>query len=83
MSLTAKEFTLLLYFVQHNETYIPREELAREVWKVDFNTGTNFVEVYVSYIRNKVAKDFEVKLIHSRKGFGYIFKSGLSDEDQN
>lgn len=83
LSLTAKEFALLLYFVQHREKYITREELAREVWKVDFNTGTNFVEVYVSYIRNKVDKDFDVKLIHSRKGFGYLFKAGSIDENQN
>jgi len=83
ISFTAKEFSLLQYFMKHREKYITREELAREVWKVDFNTGTNFVEVYVSYIRNKLEKDFSTKLIHSRKGFGYLLKAEPDDENSN
>jgi two-component system copper resistance phosphate regulon response regulator CusR len=54
---------------------IPRAELAKNVWNVDFDTGTNMVEVYVNYLRKKIDRDFEKKLIHTQFGMGYVLKS--------
>lgn len=74
IELTAKEFALLEYFLRNQGKVISRAELARNIWKVDFDTGTNMVEVYVSYLRNKVDKGFDKKLIHTQFGMGYICK---------
>lgn len=72
--LTAKEFSLLEYFLNNPGKVISRAELARNIWKVDFDTGTNMVEVYVNYLRKKIDKEFEKKLIHTQFGMGYILK---------
>lgn len=74
INLTAKEHALLEYFIRNPNKVISREELAEKVWSLDFDTGTNIVEVYVSYLRNKIDKTFEPKLIHTKKGMGYIFR---------
>src|SRR6478736_5615505 len=62
IDLTAKEFSLLEYFLNNPGKIISRAELARNIWKVDFDTGTNMVEVYVNYLRKKVDKGFDKKL---------------------
>ena len=72
--LTSKEFSLLEYFLRNQDRVIPRAELSKHVWKVDFDTGTNMVEVYVNYLRKKIDKDFGSKLIHTQFGMGYILK---------
>lgn len=74
IELTAKEFRLLEYFIRTPNTVISRAELAKEIWNIDFNTGTNIVEVYINYLRNKIDKPFERKLIHNLHGMGYILK---------
>jgi len=74
IDLTAKEFLLLEYFLRHPDKVIPRSELAKNVWNVDFDTGTNMVEVYVNYLRKKIDRDFDKKLIHTQFGMGYILK---------
>ena len=74
IELTAKEFSLLEYFLNNPGKVISRAELARNIWKVNFDTGTNMVEVYVNYLRKKIDKDFEKKLIHTQFGMGYILK---------
>ncbi len=74
IELTAKEFSLLEYFLNNPGKVISRAELARNIWKVDFDTGTNMVEVYVNYLRKKIDKEFEKKLIHTQFGMGYILK---------
>ncbi len=74
IDLTAKEFSLLEYFLRNPEKVIPRAELAKNVWNVDFDTGTNMVEVYVNYLRKKIDRDFDKKLIHTQFGMGYILK---------
>jgi two-component system copper resistance phosphate regulon response regulator CusR len=74
VELTAKEFKLLEYFMRKPETVIPRTELAKEIWNVDFNTGTNIVEVYINYLRNKIDKPFSKRLLHNLHGMGYILK---------
>lgn len=74
IELTVKEFALLEYFLRHPGKVISRAELAKNIWKVDFDTGTNMVEVYVSYLRNKIDKGYDLKLIHTQFGMGYILK---------
>jgi two-component system, OmpR family, copper resistance phosphate regulon response regulator CusR len=74
IELTAKEFLLLEYFLRHADKVIPRAELAKNVWDIDFDTGTNMVEVYVNYLRKKIDRDFDKKLIHTQFGMGYILK---------
>jgi two-component system, OmpR family, copper resistance phosphate regulon response regulator CusR len=74
IDLTTKEFSLLEYFLRNQGRVIPRAELSKHVWNVDFDTGTNMVEVYVNYLRKKIDKDFDGKLIHTQFGMGYILK---------
>ncbi|MEQ1584421.1 MAG: response regulator transcription factor [Cyclobacteriaceae bacterium] len=74
IDLTSKEFSLLEYFLRNQGRVIPRAELSKHVWNVDFDTGTNMVEVYVNYLRKKIDKDFDGKLIHTQFGMGYILK---------
>lgn len=75
IELTAKEFALLEYLLRHQGKVVSRAELARNIWKVDFDTGTNMVEVYVNYLRKKIDKEFEPKLIHTQFGMGYTIKT--------
>jgi len=72
--LTPKEYNLLEYLVQHPEKVLSREEIAKEVWGLTFDTGTNFIDVYINYLRKKVDKPFEDKLIHTRPGMGFIME---------
>jgi len=74
VELTTKEFKLLEYFIRRPNTVISRAELSRDIWNIDFNTGTNMVEVYINYLRNKIDKPFGKKLIHNIHGIGYILK---------
>jgi two-component system copper resistance phosphate regulon response regulator CusR len=75
ITLTAKEFTLLELFMRHPNKVLSREYIAEQVWKIDFDTGTNFIDVYVNYLRKKIEKDFKNKLIHTAIGMGYILKT--------
>jgi two-component system copper resistance phosphate regulon response regulator CusR len=75
ITLTPKEFNLLTYLVQNPERVLSREEIAQEVWGVNFDTGTNYIDVYINYIRKKVDKPFAEKLIHTRPGMGFILQS--------
>ncbi len=70
--LSPKEYNLLLYMVEHAETVISRIEIAEEVWHTHFDTGTNFIDVYINYLRKKIDKEFPVKLIHTKPGVGFI-----------
>ena len=75
ITLTAKEFALLELFMRHPNKVLSREYIAEQVWKIDFDTGTNFIDVYVNYLRNKIEKGFKNKLLHTVIGMGYILKS--------
>ena len=74
IKLTAKEFQLLEYLLRNKNRVVSRADLAINVWDVDFNTNTNVIDVYISYVRNKVDRDFEHKLIQTHVGMGYILK---------
>lgn len=72
--LTAKEYALLELFMQHPNKTLSRDYIAERVWGIDFDTKTNFIDVYVNYLRKKIEKGFEGKLIHTNIGMGYILK---------
>lgn len=72
IELTVKEYRLLEYFMTHQGVVLTRMALLKDVWDKNFDTNTNVVDVYVNYVRNKIDKDFEVKLIHTVVGVGYI-----------
>lgn len=74
IELTAKEFLLLEYFIRNKRRVISRSELAEKIWDITFDTGTNVIDVYVNYLRKKIDKGFEKKLIHTQIGFGYVMK---------
>lgn len=72
IKLTPKEFQLLEYFLSNPERVLSRAEIAENVWQTNFDTGTNFIDVYINYLRNKIDKKHEFKLIHTRVGMGFI-----------
>lgn len=74
IELTAREFTLLEYLMTNKGKVVSKMELAENVWDINFDTRTNFVEVYINYLRNKVDKGFSNKLIHTVVGMGYMLK---------
>lgn len=72
IELTPKEFSLIEYFMRNPERVIPKAELSEKVWEIDFDTNTNVVEVYMNYLRNKMDKQYDKKLIHTQFGIGYL-----------
>ncbi len=73
ITLTAKEYTLLEFFMRNPGRVLSRADIAADVWEITFDTGTNIVDVYVNILRKKIDKEFPTKLIHTRFGMGYIF----------
>ena len=74
INLTTKEFQLLEYLLRNKNKVVSRIDIAVNVWEVDFETNTNVIDVYISYVRNKVDKGFGHKLIQTHVGMGYILK---------
>lgn len=74
INLTAKEFTLLVLLARNKERVISKQEILEKVWDLSFDTGTNTIEVYISFLRNKIDKPYERKLIYTKPGFGYYIK---------
>jgi two-component system, OmpR family, copper resistance phosphate regulon response regulator CusR len=61
--------------MQNAGRVLSRVEIAEQVWETTFDTGTNFIDVYINYLRKKIDKDFPDKLIHTKTGMGFIFQS--------
>lgn len=81
LNLTAKEMELLTFFLQNKNKVVSKSTLAKMVWKIDFETGTNMVEVYVNYLRKKIDHDFSPKLLITHFGIGYeLHDPGTSDQ---
>jgi two-component system, OmpR family, copper resistance phosphate regulon response regulator CusR len=72
IELTAKEFLLLEYLAIHEGKVVSRNELSENVWGINFDTGTNVVDVYINFLRKKIDSSFDKKLIHTRIGLGYV-----------
>jgi len=75
IKLTPKEFKLLEYMLLNPERVLSRTEIAEKVWDTHFDTGTNFIDVYINYLRKKIDKEFSSKLIHTKPGMGFILKA--------
>ena len=75
--LTPKEFNLLRYMMENAEAVVSRLDISEKVWQIYIDTGTNFIDVYINYLRNKVDRDFPVKLIHTKQGVGFILSDKL------
>lgn len=72
--LTGKEFSLLVLLCKNRGKVISKKEIMESVWNMNFDTGTNTIEVYISFLRNKIDKPFANKLILTKSGFGYFIK---------
>ncbi|WP_066836056.1 response regulator transcription factor [Rufibacter ruber] len=72
--LTAREFALLEFFLKKQGKVLSRVDLLENVWDLNFDLGSNVVDVYVNYLRNKIDKDFPAKLLHTVVGMGYMLK---------
>jgi heavy metal response regulator len=75
IELTPKEFALLEFLLRRQEQILSRAVIAQHVWGVDYDTFTNVIDVYVNYVRKKIDDDFDVKLIHTVRGVGYVLKA--------
>lgn len=74
--LTATEYKLLLFFMKNKGRVVSRSEILNDVWDVGFDMGTNVVDVYVNYLRKKIDRPANTKLIHTVVGMGYVLKEG-------
>lgn len=71
IDLTAKEYLLLETFLKNRHKLLTRDFIIEKVWGIDFDPSTNIIDVYVNYLRKKIDRDFEPKLIHTKFGFGF------------
>ena len=74
IKLTSTEFRLLEFLMKNKNKVLSRIDILENVWDINFNMGTNVVDVYVNYLRNKVDKQFDSKLIQTVIGMGYTIK---------
>ncbi|OHD11428.1 MAG: DNA-binding response regulator [Spirochaetes bacterium GWD1_27_9] len=72
--LSAKEYALLEYMMRNPNAIITRTMITEHVWEISYDSFTNIIDVYINYLRNKIDKDFDVKLIQTIRGRGYILK---------
>lgn len=74
IELTAKEYSLLELFLKNPNRLLSRQYIAENVWDISFDTGTNVIDVYINFLRKKIDKGYETRLIHTKIGMGYILK---------
>ncbi|GGB86335.1 response regulator transcription factor [Dyadobacter sediminis] len=79
IDLTATEFRLLEYLLSNTNRVLNRMEILENVWDINFNLGTNVVDVYINYLRKKIDKNHSVKLIHTVFGMGYVIRQAHDD----
>jgi len=72
--LTPREFALMEFFLKNPGRVISKTEISERVWNLNFDTGTNVIEVYVNFLRKKIDRDFSQKLIHTQFKTGYILR---------
>lgn len=73
--LSAKEFDILEYLLRNKGRVLSRESIENHVWNFDYTGGTNVVDVYIRYLRKKIDDDYDIKLIHTIRGRGYVLRS--------
>ncbi len=74
--LTSKEYALLEYLLRNQGAILSRSQILDHVWNFDFDYDSNIVDVYIKYLRGKIDKGYDAKLIHTIRGFGYIMRCG-------
>lgn len=74
IDLTTREYALLEYLMLNKGKIISRVGISERVWSLNFDTGTNVIDVYISYLRKKIDKDFSPKLLHTIVGMGYVLR---------
>lgn len=74
IELTKKEFDLLYYLMENKNIVISRETILEHIWGYDFSGETNAVDVYIRYLRSKIEEPFNLKIIHTVRGVGYVIK---------
>ncbi|NIJ53743.1 response regulator transcription factor [Dyadobacter arcticus] len=79
IELTATEFRLLEFLLTNTNRVLNRMEILENVWDINFNLGTNVVDVYINYLRKKIDKNHEIKLIHTVFGMGYVIRQAYED----
>ena len=72
--LTAKEYALLEYLMHNQGIVLSREKIENHIWNLDYEGGTNVVDVYISYLRKKIDEGRKEKLIHTVRGRGYVLR---------
>jgi DNA-binding response OmpR family regulator len=77
INLTATEYKILELLTENKDKVFDRIQIAEKIWGFSFNSGTNIIDVHINSLRKKIDRDFDTKLIHTRKGFGYV----LSEEE--
>jgi heavy metal response regulator len=75
IALSVKEYALLEYLMRNTGSVVTRTMIAEHVWDINFDTFTNVIDVYISYLRNKIDRGYETKLIHTVRGRGYVLKN--------
>jgi heavy metal response regulator len=75
IQLSVKEYSLLEYLMRNTGSVVTRTMIAEHVWDINFDTFTNVIDVYISYLRNKIDRGHDIKLIHTVRGRGYVLKS--------
>ena len=73
--LSPKEYQLLVLLAKAKRRPVSKQTISEQVWDINFETGTNTIEVYINFLRKKVDKEFSPKLIQTRPGFGYYLKA--------
>lgn len=74
IDLTSKEFSLLEYFMRNKNKTLNRSTITEHIWNYNFDTGTNIIDVYINHLRTKIDGGFDVKLLHTIRGVGYVLK---------
>ena len=72
LKLSAREFSLLEYLMRHPNQVLSRTQIGEHVWNIDFFNESNTIDVYIGYLRRKIDKGFDEKLIHTVRGVGYL-----------
>jgi DNA-binding response OmpR family regulator len=75
--LTATEYKILELLISYKGKVFDRIDIAEKIWGQSFNSGTNVIDVHINSLRKKIDKDFSKKLIHTKKGFGYVLSEDI------
>lgn len=83
ITLTAKEFALLQFMLEHHGEVLPRSVIASQVWDMNFDSDTNVIDVAIRRLRLKIDDDYSIKLIHTVRGMGYRLEATNNDAENN